>query len=180
MIMKIESLIEIAKDCGFTVAAPLDPKTLKHLPEVREMCAADRCHSYNKSWSCPPACGSLEELETRCSAYGKGILVQTVGKLENSYDYAAMMELEQRHQKNFQDFVNRLRAEGLDIFPMGVGACRLCEKCTWPDEPCRFPDLAYPSMEACGIFVSQVCKDNGVPYYYGPNSMAFVSCCLYN
>ena len=89
------------------------------------------------------------------------------------------MELERRHQKNFQKLIRHLRELELDMLPMGVGACRLCEKCTWPDEPCRFPELVFPSMEACGLFVSQVCKDNGVPYYYGPNTMAFVSCCLF-
>ena len=57
----MEDLKALAKECGFDVAEDLDPKTLKFLPEVRDMCAADRCRHYNKSWACPPACGTLEE-----------------------------------------------------------------------------------------------------------------------
>ena len=80
-------LKELAKQCGFTVAEDLDPATLKFLPEVREMCAADRCQQYNKSWACPPACGTLEEMTERAKRYSKGIIVQTVGDREDSYDF---------------------------------------------------------------------------------------------
>ena len=33
-------------------------------------------------------------------------------------------------------------------------------------------------MEANGLWVSDVCEKNGVPYNYGPNKMAFTSCIL--
>ena len=61
---------------------------------------------------------------------------------------------------------------------MGVGACSLCEECTYPDAPCRFPDRMATSMEACGLFVSKVCTDNGLAYNYGQGNMAFTSCFL--
>ena len=34
------------------------------------------------------------------------------------------------------------------------------------------------SMEGYGMLVSEVCKENHVPYYYGENTIAFVGCCL--
>lgn len=35
------------------------------------------------------------------------------------------------------------------------------------------------SMEAYGLFVSRVCKDNDVPYYHGPGTIAYTACVLY-
>ena len=32
-------------------------------------------------------------------------------------------------------------------------SCGICKTCTYPDAPCRFPDRARRSMEACGIDV---------------------------
>ena len=32
-------------------------------------------------------------------------------------------------------------------------------------------------MEACGLFVSKVCEDSGMRYYYGPRTITF-SCCV--
>ena len=70
------------------------------------------------------------------------------------------------------------RSAGL-IPPLSSGGCGICEKCTYPDAPCRFPDRAFPSMEACGLVVNDVCKASGIPYNYGPRTMTFTGCVLY-
>jgi predicted metal-binding protein len=56
----IDELVVLAKEAGFTYAAPLAMESLEFREEVRSMCSADLCKSYGKSWSCPPAVGSIE------------------------------------------------------------------------------------------------------------------------
>ena len=68
----MRDLKAFAKECGFTVAEDLDPKTLHFMPEVREMCATG-CRHYNHSWACPPANGSLEEWREKGDANGDDI-----------------------------------------------------------------------------------------------------------
>jgi hypothetical protein len=34
-------------------------------------------------------------------------------------------------------------------------------------------------MEAYGMIVSDVCKANGIPYYYGPNTLTYCACVLF-
>lgn len=170
----------LAKAAGFSVAEDMDPGKLEFLTEVRGMCAADRCCSYDKSWACPPACGELEAITERAARYRKGVLLQTIGQREDSYDFESMMEASAENDRCFFALVDCLTELGLDIFPMSAGTCTRCEKCTYPDAPCRFPDRVFPSMEACGLFVSRVCGDNGVPYYYGEERIAFTCCILYN
>ena len=177
--MYSEELKKLARECGFDNVCALNVSALEFLPQVRDMCAADRCHSYNKCWTCPPACGDLEEIERRCRDYGQGILLQTIGKLEDEFDAWGMAETEKRHQHSFYEFVGDALKICPAALPMGVGACRLCEKCTWPDSPCRYPDLAFPSMEACGLLVSRVCEMSGMKYYYGRNTITFTSCILF-
>lgn len=53
-------LLTLARDAGFEETTPLQAAQLVFRPEVRDMCRADRCSSYGKSWCCPPACPSLE------------------------------------------------------------------------------------------------------------------------
>ncbi len=61
--MDLQTLIKDAKErFGFEEAGALNVETLEFLPEVRQMCAADRCRSFNRNWSCPPGCGTLEEI----------------------------------------------------------------------------------------------------------------------
>jgi hypothetical protein len=33
-------------------------------------------------------------------------------------------------------------------------------------------------MEAMGMVVSDVCRANNLPYYYGPNTLTYVGCVL--
>ncbi len=170
----------LALESGFTVAEPIDVKTLKFLPDVRSMCAADRCQSYGKTWSCPPACGELSDWEEKASHFSKGLVLQTVGDREDSYDFEAMMEVAEENKQQFDIFTEKLRAMGADFLAMSAGTCTRCEQCTYPDAPCRFPEKLYPSMEACGLFVSGVCSDNGIKYYYGDDKIAYTCCLLYN
>lgn len=173
-----ETLISAALENGFNDAGMLDASTLKPLPEVREMCAVNRCRKYGASWSCPPACGTIEELEARMHKYSRGIIVQTVGVMEDDFDYEAIVDTDARHKENLDRFTPIVLELYPNAFPMMAGTCTRCEKCTYPDAPCRFPDKVFPSMEACGLMVNQVCKDNGMKYNHGRHTICFTSCYL--
>jgi len=171
-------LEKTAKDCGFTHYAQLDISTLEFMQEIRDMCNNKQCKSYNKSWSCPPACASLEEMRERVKSFKIGILVQTVGELEDSMDWDGIMETGAQHKINFGKMREELSKKHPFLLAMGAGECKLCETCTYPDKPCRYPDKMEVSMEAYGLFVSKVCTDNNLDYNYGQEKISFTSCFL--
>ncbi|NLM84449.1 MAG: DUF2284 domain-containing protein [Clostridiales bacterium] len=174
-----EALTRLAKEHGFAAAAPLDVKTLEFLPEVREMCAADKCHMYDKNWACPPACGPLEEMREKVSKYSRGLLVQTIRDIEDSYDWEGIQEAAELHAQNLNKLYDELKKQYPGLMAMGAGTCTRCARCAYLDkEPCRFPDELIYSMEACGLYVSKVCTDNGLKYNYGPDKIAYTSCFL--
>jgi len=176
--LSYEKLEKIAKECGFTNYAELDISTLEFMQEIRDMCNAEQCRNYNKSWSCPPACEPLEEMRKKVNSYTGGILVQTVGVIEDSLDWEGMMEAGAQHKVNFGKMKELLSTEQVQLLGMGAGMCQICENCTYPDESCRFPEKMEVSMEACGLFVSKVCTDNNLQYNYGPERIAYTSCFL--
>ncbi|MEI8094291.1 MAG: DUF2284 domain-containing protein [Spirochaetales bacterium] len=172
------ALLQLARDHGFEDAGELSVATLKFLPEVRSMCAANTCRSYGKNWTCPPHCGTLDESTRKVAAFERGILVQTVGKLDDDFDYESMEAAQALHNQRFHQLVGDVRGTVPHCLPMGAGACTLCAECPCPAEPCRFPDKAIVSMEAYGLFVSQVCEANGIPYNHGSLTVTFTSCLL--
>ena len=100
--MDLQTLIKDAKErFGFEEAGALNVEALEFLPEVRQMCAADRCRSFNRNWSCPPGCGTLEEISERVKPYTRGILVQSIGQLEDEFDVETMMETEHTQKARF-------------------------------------------------------------------------------
>lgn len=178
MKFQAEELVQEALELGFDKAGLLDVADLAFLPQVREMCSADRCHQYGKSWSCPPGCGSIEECEARARKYSRGILVETIGQLEDSFDIEGMEAASQKHKEVFDRMASVLKERFGDVLCMGAGSCTRCTSCTYPDAPCRFPDRVYPSMEACGLLVSDVCKACGLPYINGVNTVTYIGCYL--
>ena len=175
---EMEEWIEKAKEAGFTCAAELDPATLQVKEMVRDACAEDKCGAYGHNWTCPPECGTLEECAQRMKRYQRGILLQTVGELQKAIDTKGYRETEERHQKAFQKFAKEIRKTYPEALCLGAGGCRICKTCAYP-EPCRFPDQACSSMEAYGLFVTQVCRDNHMEYYYGPKTIAYTACVLF-
>jgi hypothetical protein len=70
--MEMQRALEIAKESGFDVVAPMDPQKLKFLDAVRDMCAVNKCGAYNKKCLCPPACGSIAEMAGRYHKFQNG------------------------------------------------------------------------------------------------------------
>ena len=71
-------------------------------------------------------------------------------------------------------------ADMSELTPLTAGCCTICAKCTYPDKPCRYPSKRLSSMEAFGLFVSDICARSGLGYNYGPRTMTYTSCLLYS
>ena len=173
-------LPDLTAEAGFEHAIFFDPAQLDFRQDVRDMCNADKCHNYNRCWVCPPACGDISKSVEMARKYKKAVMVQTTRQLEDSFDIETMLEAAESHKKRFSQAVDIMRRVDPDCLPMGAGGCTICKKCTYPDEPCRFPDKAFTSMEAYGLFVAAECKKAGLEYNYGQNTLTYTSCILFN
>lgn len=176
---KQELILTLCGQIGFDHFAPLAASALVPQSEVRAMCETDRCGRYGKSWACPPACGSLAHLSDRMGRYALCAVVQTTGKLTDSFDTEGIRAAEHQHKQRFDTLVRQVRRLSVPCLPLGVGSCTRCRACTYPDTPCRYPDRLYPSMEACGLAVRTVCESAGLQYLYGPDTITFTSCILF-
>jgi predicted metal-binding protein len=174
----MEKLITKALEVGFDAAGALDCSTIILRPDVRAACEENKCRRHGKSWSCPPGCGSLDECAARIHRYAIGLIVQTVGKLEDEFDGEGMMETAQRHAQCFSRFAKELRKDYPDMLPIGTESCSDCDLCTYPDAPCRDPYGASAPMEAYGMMVKDVCQANGMEYYHGKGTLTFTACFL--
>ncbi len=171
---------DVRELCGriFDTAAVIDIYKLVVRDEVREMCESGRCGSYGRNWGCPPGCGSVDQCRQRAEKYKKGIVVQTIGSLEDSFDYEGMEKTAEKHHKRMTFVREKLESEFADILPLGAGPCRVCEKCSCPDKPCCLPQKRLSSMEAYGLMVSEVCIESGLQYTNGENTVTYTGCFL--
>lgn len=169
--------LEKAKEIGFDVAVHLDPQALIAREDVRAMCAENKCGAYGKNWTCPPAIGTLDACQEKMRQYKRGILLQTVGHMTKPVDSQCYRKTERRHMENFYALSDAIRKEHPNVLCLGASGCRVCRQCAYP-EPCRFPERAVSSMEGYGLFVTQVCRDAGIPYHHGERTIAYTACIL--
>ena len=142
----IETLMTLAAENGFSHWAAADMSALTPRQDVRDMCRADRCGRWNASWSCPPACGTLEQTAADIRRFDAGLVVQTTGALADEFDYAAMEDIQRRHKRSFESFARQVRLLTGECLPLSAGSCTLCRRCTYPDRPCRFPQRRMASI----------------------------------
>ncbi len=176
--MSDEELLALAAEYGFDCAAPMDAAKLEVLEDVRAACEKNLCGAYNKTWACPPAFGDLDASRAMLAKYKRGLLVQSVQTLEDDFDWEGIEALGKRHGENFARLRARIRETWPESLALGAGGCKRCKTCTYPDAPCQFPDQMTYSMEGFGLFVTQVCRDCGIPYNHGRGTMTYSGCFL--
>ena len=144
---------------------------------VRDMCARNSCGQYGKNYMCPPLIQDISEWKKEISFFECSVMVTKIYPRKSSFDLKAMIE-------GMTDFNNRLhkvkeslseKTGGKKVLVLGAGSCSLCKKCaSIENEPCRFPEKAFPSVEACGIDVIRLCKEIGVKYNNGQNTLTYI------
>lgn len=146
---------------------------------VHDMCKANRCGKYGTSWTCPPGVGRLDELESKIKKYKTACVFTCKYDLEDSFDLEGMTLGQKRTKAVLRDITEKLRADGEKFMALGCEGCELCEKCTYPNAPCRFPEEAVPSVEACGINVVELAKIVGINYNNGVNTVTYFCTVLF-
>lgn len=155
---------------GISSWGVIDTDTIVFSEEVHGLCAANRCGNYAKTWACPPAVGTLDECRARVFAYRKALVFSGVYELEDSFDLDGMREGHRSFRKACMALPAMLSKPYLLL---GNEGCGLCETCTYPDAPCRFPDRMIAPVEGYGILVYALAKQANLSYRPRPNTVAY-------
>lgn len=183
MAIDFQELIQAALDRKADHAAIALTSQISFVPEFRKACEQDTCRKYGTNWMCPPGVGPFEELKALALEFKQGLFFQTVHQVASSFDLKGMYAAKKVHDPVFREIMAyfRSRSDIKRLLPLNAGACELCPRCTYLDDkqPCRFPDQAFPSVEAYGIDVINLEKAINIPYYNGKNTVSYVGMILF-
>lgn len=144
---RYEPFLKRIVDLGAKEAKVIQPLTVVTADWVRLKCQFG-CDGYGSSLCCPPKSPTPEQTRRTLDGYQAAVLAHfgAEGHVTNS-----MATLE---REVFLQGYHKALA-------LGAGPCNLCRSC--PEEGCKHPDKARPSMEACGIDVFSTARNNGYP-----------------
>ncbi|MBE7010426.1 MAG: DUF2284 domain-containing protein [Ruminococcaceae bacterium] len=146
---------------------------------VVDMCKANQCGKYGTCWTCPPGAGELEEIEAKIKSYKNALVFSCKYDLEDCFDFEGMTAGHHETRKVLDEIIQKLKKDNISFLALGCEGCNLCEKCTYPNSPCRFPDKAIVSVEACGINVVELAKKIGINYNNGPQTVTYFCIILF-
>ena len=171
----LELLKEQALKLGACRAELADPKQIATDAAFRKICEGNGCGVYGKCYTCPPDCGPIDEMMEKLHGFHSALVYQTVGQLEDSFDFEGMIEAGNWHNCLAQKLRDWAETAGMTgALHLGAGGCRLCAVCAKvTGEPCRNPERALGSLESYGVDVTKLAKQTGMPYTNGSDTVTF-------
>lgn len=171
--MNEAELLRQALDMGFANAALIDTCDIMFVPAFRPLCRENLCGQYGVNYTCPPDCGSVEEMKARILCRPRALVMQTMWDIDDPLDAAQTRPAKGQHNKLTRRLIDWAGEPGLMV---GASGCSLCSPCAITEgSPCRFPELRYSCMSAYCVFVRELAKKCGMDYDCGPGVVAFFS-----
>lgn len=179
--MTKEQLLSLAAEEGFSAASVLPTCQIRFEPAFREYCRENLCGQYGRNESCPPGCGTPEQMQQRALAHGSALVLQTIWELPDFSDFEAIIRYKLRHTEAERRLVRKLRSRGCDGILISAGACALCDPCAQNQgQPCRFPRERYSCMSAYCIHVQDLARQCGMTYTWDDGKLSFFGMYVYD
>ncbi|MBQ1515856.1 MAG: hypothetical protein IIZ51_08410 [Lachnospiraceae bacterium] len=165
---------------GIMNAGIVRQEDIVYYQKVRDLCSPGACRYYGRTWSCPPAVGSLEECRKKVERYDKMLLISAPFMLADMMDFSEIDHTTRDFQLITLNLKRRLGSLVNDFYLLGNETCSLCEKCTWPEAPCRHPEDFRPSIEGFGFLIKELAEIAGIPYTNGRMTSTNFGAVFYN
>lgn len=172
--MTEKEMIALAVEEGIAEAAVVDTEEIVFDPMFRPFCKENLCGQYGVNYSCPPDCGTPEEMKQRILAHKRGLVLQTIWQISDYTDKKAIGQAKKSHNAASIRLMRTFRENGRNGFLVGASGCALCSPCALKNGlPCAYPDLRYSCMSAYCIFVRKLAESCGMEYDCGEGLLAF-------
>lgn len=153
-------------------------KDLNFAPRVRTVCQQE-CQRYGTTWACPPGVGTLKECEERCRAYPYGLFFSSVAEVSDVMNMEEALGTRRAHEEITEALAAFLKDQGYETFILSTESCDICEDCTYPDAPCRFPARMHPCLESHGVVAWEIVEKEQMEYQLGGNTILWFSLVLF-
>ena len=156
----------------------IEETEISFLDQVRYICETE-CPQYGSSWSCPPAVGTVEECRERCRRFPKGFLFTTVAEVSDLENMSEMLATRMDHEEITRQVRDLFDSVCEEVLVLSTESCSICEKCSYPEHPCRHPEKMFPCIESYGILVTELAERYGIQFISEAGVVTWFSLLLY-
>lgn len=170
----IDKIVSMGADAGFTCTAVIETDQITFNPDFRICCEDNSCGKYGVNYTCPPACGTTDEMREKVLAHKYAIVFQTMWEIPDTEDGAMIKKCKGKHNSMVRQFIADLDPAYSGGFMIAASGCSLCDECALVrNEPCLFPEKAASCASAYCIYVEDLAGKCGMEYNCGHGITAF-------
>lgn len=100
------------------------PEEIPFLEQVRYICRTE-CPKYGKSWSCPPAVGTVESCRKRCMGYSGGFLFTTMAEVRDIADLEETLSTRMEHEEITRQIRDLIREQCRETLALSTESCAI-------------------------------------------------------
>lgn len=169
--MTDSELMKLAEELGFYTAV-IPAKDIPVDGSFRKFCEDNLCGKYNANYSCPPGCGTVEEVRERLLSADKALVLQTIHEIGSYENKEAILKSKKNLNTDILKLTEQLHKAGMDCFCLGYGGCPLCDPCKQVEgKPCAFPEKRISCMSAYCIDVGKLAGKCGLEFAWVPEKL---------
>ncbi|MDO5409084.1 MAG: DUF2284 domain-containing protein [Lachnospiraceae bacterium] len=171
-----DTIVKLGAEAGFTCTALIETDKIVFNPDFRICCEDNSCGKYGVNYTCPPDCGTTDEMRDRVLAHKYAIVFQTMWEIPDTEDSAMIKKCKGKHNSMVRDFIADLDPSYKEKggFMIAASGCSLCPECAIVrGEPCVFPEKAASCTSAYCIYVEDLAAQCGMEYNCGHGITAF-------
>lgn len=175
--MTHQEILALAREAGFS-AGLIPTSAILFDPSFRKYCAENLCGNFGANWSCPPDCGSPEQMAARLTAYPTALVLCSDHNIGDWRDRAAVAAAKGAHNRAAVALAQQLKDAGHPGVLAGGGPCDLCQVCARREgRECLHPEELFSCLSAYCVHVKALADAAGLTFSSEPGKTTF--CGLY-
>lgn len=179
MYLSENELLELANSEGFT-AANISTALIPVDPQFRKFCEDNLCGKYNANYACPPACGTVKELQQKLLSREHALILTATFAISGYEDKEAISKAKTSHNAAVLRLLKKLRTKGYDCFASGYNGCPLCSPCKQTQNlPCPHPEDRITCMSAYCIDVAKLARLCNMDFSWDPKKLHLFGMIVY-
>lgn len=172
--MTEEQLLELAANEGF-YAAVMDPQDIPVEGKFRVFCEENLCGKYNANYSCPPDCGTVEQMHNAILREEKTLILESIWDIAGYEDKVTIQKAKMDHMHAAIRLLNVLRKNGYEGFASGYNGCPFCDPCKKVEgKPCPFPEKRVSCLSAYCVNVAELTERCGMEFAWTPERLYLI------
>lgn len=173
-------LIELAKQENFT-ASIISTKDIVVDYSFRKFCEENLCGKFGANYSCPPDCGTPEEMHKNILSKNSALVLQMVCPISSYEDKEAVQKAKNTVNYAVINLMEKMKTDGYNVIHLGYGGCPLCSPCKCSTgQPCAFPDKKISCISAYCINVTELAKTAEMEFDWSQNKLYLFGMILFD